>query len=97
MIEFWDIELEDELDLEVDDFIEGLYKLGFKRKNKEIFVKDIINIEINVFVVGSKLVLFYHLNEQILVYYPEPNSGITIKGIGDDISKIDEFIRKNIM
>ena len=43
MIEFWDIELEDELDLEVDDFIEGLYKLGFKRKNKEIFVKDIIN------------------------------------------------------
>ena len=39
MIEFWDIELEDELDLEVDDFIEGLYKLGFKRKNKEIFVK----------------------------------------------------------
>ena len=43
MIEFWDIELEDELDLEVDDFIEGLYKLGFKRKNKEIFVKDITN------------------------------------------------------
>jgi len=32
-----------------------------------------------------------------LIYYPEPNSGITIKGIGDDISKIDEFIRKNIM
>ena len=40
-MDFWDIELEDELDLEVDDFIEGLYKLGFKRKNKEIFVKDI--------------------------------------------------------
>jgi len=93
MIEFWDIELEDELDLEVDDFIEALYKLGFKRKNKEIFVKDIINHN------GDKIDdgLFYHLNEQILVYYPEPNSGITIKGIGDDISKIDEFIRKNIM
>jgi hypothetical protein len=93
MMEFWDIELEDELDLEVDDFIEGLYKLGFKRKNKEIFVKDIINHN------GDKIDdgLFYHLNEQTLVYYPEPNSGITIKGIGDDISKIDEFIRKNIM
>jgi len=90
MIEFWDIELEDELDLEVDDFIEGLYKLGFKRKNKEIFVKDIINH-------NGDNGLFYHLNEQTLIYYPEPNSGITIKGIGDDISKIDEFIRKNIM
>ena len=70
MIEFWDIELEDELDLEVDDFIEGLYKLGFKRKNKEIFVKDIINHN------GDKIDdgLFYHLNEQTLIYYPEPNS-----------------------
>ncbi len=93
MMNFWDIELEDELDLEVDDFIEGLFKLGFKRKSKEIFVKEIVNHN------GDKIDdgLFYHLNEQTLVYYPEPNSGITIKGIGDDISKIDEFIRKNIM
>ena len=93
MIEFWDIDFDDELDLEVEDFVEGLLKLGFKRKNKEIFVKDIINHN------GDKIDdgLFYHLNEQTLVYYPEPNSGITIKGIGDDISKIDEFIRKNIM
>ena len=92
-MDFWDIELEDELDLEVDDFIEGLFKLGFKRKSKEIFVKEIVNHN------GDKIDdgLFYHLNEQTLVYYPEPNSGITIKGIGDDISKIDEFIRKNIM
>ena len=93
MINFWDIEFDDELDLEVDELVEGLLKLGFKRKNKEIFVKDIINHN------GDKIDdgLFYHLNEQTLVYYPEPNSGITIKGIGDDISKIDEFIRKNIM
>ena len=93
MMNFWDIELEDELDLEVDDFIEGLFKLGFKRKSKEIFVKEIVNHN------GDKIDdgLFYHLNEQTLIYYPEPNSGITIKGIGDDISKIDEFIRKNIM
>lgn len=93
MIDFWDIELEDELDLDVDNFIEGLFKLGFKRKNKEIFVKDIINHY------GDKIDdgLFYHLNEQTLIYYPEPNSGITIKGIGTDIFKIDEFIRKNTM
>ena len=36
MIEFWDIDFDDELDLEVEDFVEGLLKLGFKRKNKEL-------------------------------------------------------------
>ena len=93
MIEFWDIDFDDELGLEVEDFVEGLLKLGFKRKNKDIFVKSVINHN------GDKVDdgLFYHLNEQLLVYYPEPNSGITIKGVGDDITKIDEFIRKNIM
>jgi len=93
MIEFWDIDFDDELDLETEDFVEGLLKLGFKRKNKDIFVKSVINHN------GDKVDdgLFYHLNEQMLVYYPEPNSGITIKGVGDDINKIDEFIRKNIM
>ena len=93
MIEFWDIDFDDELDLEVEDFVVGLLKLGFKRKNKDIFVKSVINHN------GDKVDdgLFYHLNEQLLVYYPEPNSGITIKGVGDDINKIDEFIRKNIM
>ena len=93
MINFWDIEFDDELDLEVDELVEGLLKLGFKRKNKDIFIKEIINHN------GDKVDdgLFYHLNEQLLVYYPEPNSGITIKGVGDDITKIDEFIRKNIL
>jgi hypothetical protein len=92
MIEFWDIEFDEELDLEVEDFVEGLLKLGFKRKNKDIFVKSVINHN------GDKIDdgLFYHMNEQLLIYYPEPNSGITIKGVGDDINKIDEFIRKNI-
>jgi hypothetical protein len=92
MIEFWDIDFDDELDLEVEDFVEGLLKLGFKRKNKDIFVKSVINHN------GDRIDdgLFYHLNKQLLVYYPEPNSGITIKGVGDDINKIDEFIRKNI-
>ena len=93
MIEFWDIDFDDELDLEVEDFVEGLLKLGFKRKNKDIFVKSVINHNVDKVDDG----LFYHLNEQLLVYYPEPNSGITIKGVGDDINKIDEFIRKNIM
>ena len=41
MIEFWDIELDDELDLETDDLIEGLFKLGFKRKNKDVFVSKL--------------------------------------------------------
>jgi hypothetical protein len=93
MINFWDIEFDDELDLEVDELVEGLLKLGFKRKNKDIFVKSVINHN------GDRIDdgLFYHLNEQLLIYYPEPNSGITIKGVGDDITKIDEFIRKNIM
>jgi hypothetical protein len=92
MIEFWDIEFDEELDLEVEDFVEGLLKLGFKRKNKDIFVKSVINHN------GDKIDdgLFYHMNEQLLIYYPEPNSGITIKCVGDDINKIDEFIRKNI-
>jgi len=93
MIDFWDIELEDELDLEVDDFIEGLYKLGFKRKNKDIFIKEIINHN------GDKVDdgLIYYLTEQLLIYYPEQNNGITIKNVGNDIEKIDEFIRKNIL
>lgn len=93
MIEFWDIDFDNELDLETEDFVEGLLKLGFKRKNKDIFVKSVVNHN------GEKVDdgLFYHLNEQMLIYYPEPNSGITIKGVGDDINKIDEFIRKNIM
>ena len=43
MIEFWDIDFDDELDLETEDFVEGLLKLGFKRKNKDIFVKSVIN------------------------------------------------------
>ena len=63
MIEFWDIELEDELDLEVDDFIEGLYKLGFKRKNKEIFVKDIINHNDRVFKSESNKKTWYHIEQ----------------------------------
>lgn len=93
MIEFWDIDFDDELDLETEDLVEGLLKLGFIRKNKDIFVKSVINHN------GEKVDdgLFYHLTEQQLIYYPEPNSGITIKGVGDDINKIDEFIRKNIM
>ena len=92
MIEFWDIELDEDLDLETDDFIEGLLKLGFTRKNEDIFVKSVINHN------GEKVDdgLIYHMNERLLVYYPEPDNAITIKGIAEDINKIDEFIRKNI-
>lgn len=43
------------------------------------------------------MVFFFDLTNKELVYYPEPNSGITIKGIGNDIEKIDEFIRKNVL
>ena len=93
MINFWDIEFDDELDLEVDELVEGLLKLGFKRKNKDIFIKEIINHN------GDKVDdgLIYYLTEQLLIYYPEQNNGITIKNVGNDIEKIDEFIRKNIM
>jgi len=93
MINFWDIEFDDELDLEVDELVEGLLKLGFKRKNKDIFIKEIINHN------GDKVDdgLIYYLTEQLLIYYPEQNNGITIKNIGNDIEKIDEFIRKNIL
>ena len=92
MINFWDIEFDDELDLEVDELVEGLLKLGFKRKNKDIFIKEIINHN------GDKVDdgLIYYLTEQLLIYYPEQNNGITIKNVGNDIEKIDEFIRKNI-
>ena len=93
MINFWDIEFDDELDLEVDEVVEGLLKLGFKRKNKDIFIKEIINHN------GDKVDdgLIYYLTEQLLIYYPEQNNGITIKNVGNDIEKIDEFIRKNIL
>jgi hypothetical protein len=93
MINFWDIEFDDELDLEVDELVEGLLKLGFKRKNKDIFIKEIINHN------GDKVDdgLIYYLTEQLLIYYPEQNNGITIKNVGNDIEKIDEFIRKNIL
>ena len=92
MIDFWDIELDDELDLEVEDFVEGLLKLGFQRKTQDVFVKSIINHDGDIVDDG----LIYHLNEQLLVYYPESDKGITIKGVADNIDKIDEFIRKNI-
>ena len=87
MINFWDIEFDDELDLEVDELVEGLLKLGFKRKNKDIFIKEIINHN------GDKVDdgLIYYLTEQLLIYYPEQNN------VGNDIEKIDEFIRKNIL
>ena len=93
MINFWDKEFDDELDLEVDELVEGLLKLGFKRKNKDIFIKEIINHN------GDKVDdgLIYYLTEQLLIYYPEQNNGITIKNVGNDIEKIDEFIRKNIL
>ena len=93
MINFWDIEFDDELDLEVDELVEGLLKHGFKRKNKDIFIKEIINHN------GDKVDdgLIYYLTEQLLIYYPEQNNGITIKNVGNDIEKIDEFIRKNIL
>lgn len=93
MINFWDIKFDDELDLEVDELVEGLLKLGFKRKNKDIFIKQIINHN------GDKVDdgLIYYLTEQLLIYYPEQNNGITIKNVGNDIEKIDEFIRKNIL
>ena len=93
MINFWDIEFDDELDLVVDELVEGLLKLGFKRKNKDIFIKEIINHN------GDKVDdgLIYYLTEQLLIYYPEQNNGITIKNVGNDIEKIDEFIRKNIL
>jgi len=93
MINFWDIVFDDELDLEVDELVEGLWKLGFKRKNKDIFTKEIINHN------GDKVDdgLIYYLTEQLLIYYPEQNNGITIKNVGNDIEKIDEFIRKNIL
>ena len=93
MINFWDIEFDDELDLEVDELVEGLLKLGFKRKNKDIFIKEIINHN------GDKVDdgLIYYLTEQLLIYYPEQNNGITIKNVGNDIEKIDELIRKNIL
>ena len=93
MINFWDIEFDDELDLEVDELVEGLLKLGFKRKNKDIFIKEIINHN------GDKVDdgLIYYLTEQLLIYYPEQNNGITIKNVGNDIEKIDEFIRKNVL
>ena len=70
MINFWDIEFDDELDLEVDELVEGLLKLGFKRKNKDIFIKEIINHN------GDKVDdgLIYYLTEQLLIYYPEQNN-----------------------
>ena len=79
--------------LTVTRLVEGLLKLGFKRKNKDIFIKEIINHN------GDKVDdgLIYYLTEQLLIYYPEQNNGITIKNVGNDIEKIDEFIRKNIL
>jgi hypothetical protein len=93
MINFWDVEFDDELDLDVEELVEGLLKLGFKRKKKDIFIKEIINHN------GEKVDdgLIYYITEQLLVYYPEQNNGITIKNIGNDIEKIDDFIRKNIL
>jgi hypothetical protein len=43
MIDFWDIDFDDETIVE-ENFIEGLLKLGFVKRNPNIYTKEIVNL-----------------------------------------------------
>lgn len=93
MMEFWDIEFDvDELFLN-EDFIEGLLKLGFTRKTKHFFVKEVVNNYGELVSDG----LCIDLKSKQLYYFPEPNCSVKYDIEDPDISKIDLFIRNNII
>jgi methionine aminopeptidase len=93
MIEFWDIEFDiDELFLN-EDFIESLLKLGFRRKNKYFYVKEVVNNYGELISDG----LCIDLKSKQIHYFPEPNCSVNYDIDEPDVTKIDLFIRNNII
>jgi hypothetical protein len=92
MIEFWDIDFDDETIVE-ENFIEGLLKLGFVKRNPNIYTKEIVNLHGDLVEDG----VFIDLESSILIFTPEPKNHVKIK-IGDrDINRVDKFIRNNVI
>jgi hypothetical protein len=93
MIDFWDIEFDSDNEFLDDDFIEGLIKLGFTQKTKFIYVKEIVNHFGNVISDG----LLIDLQSKKIHYHPEPNCTVNYELTEPDITKVDFFIRNNII
>ncbi len=92
MIEFWDIDFDDETIVE-ENFIEGLLKLGFVKRNPNIYTKEIVNLHGDLVEDG----VFIDLESSILIFTPEQKNHVKIK-IGDrDINRVDKFIRNNVI
>lgn len=92
MKKFWDIKFDVEELYESEDFITGLVKLGFVRKNEIIYVKDVINLFGDVVPDG----LFVDLARKLIVYTPEPNNFVQSE-ITEDLETVQSFIRNNII
>ena len=93
MNEFWDIVFDTEKDLLLENLSEGLLKLGFVKRNPNIYTKEIINLHGDVVEDG----VFIDLESSILILTPEPKNHVKIK-IGDrDINRVDKFIRNNVI
>ena len=93
MINFWDIEFENPIDLQLEDFSEGLLKLGFKKVSDNLFCKQIVNLHGDVIDDG----IFVDLEKLTLFYYPEPDAKIQISLETKDITTVNSFLRNNVI
>jgi hypothetical protein len=93
MIDFWDIDFDNENELMNDDFIEGLIRMGFTKKTQTLYVKEVVNLHGEVIKDG----VFVDLSDGKIVYTPEPNCTVQMEISDTDIEKIDIFLRNNII
>jgi len=93
MIDFWDIEFDNESLIDNDDFIEGIIKLGFEKKNETLYVKEVVNNYGNLIKDG----VLIDLSERKIIYFPEPDCSVKMDIEDADIEKIDDFLRNNII
>jgi len=93
MNDFWDIEFDNDNEFLDEDFIEGLLKLGFTKKTKFTYIKEIVNNFGNVIPDG----LLIDLQSKKIYYHPEPDCVVNYELSEPDIVKVENFIRNNII
>ncbi len=93
MKKFWDIEFDNENPFFDEDFVEGLLKLGFQKKSKNIYIKEVVNHHGNVIKDG----IIFDLSQGQIVYYPEPDCTVKMNVEDADIMVVDQFLRNNII
>lgn len=93
MIKFWDIEFDNENPFFDEDFVEGLLKLGFQKKSKTIYIKEVVNNLGDVVQDG----IMFDLSEGQITYFPEPDCTVKMNVEDADITIVDQFLRNNII